>query len=341
MAAERGLDAAASELLVAAQMLLAAQELDEVRAATAHALCLISHCDSLTLYELAGPDRTLVAALRHGDELPTRARRLEAILCARAAETGRAVSTLDVLGHPGEQRLVFEHARQRGLLVARPLEVYGELLGVLAFHFAGRRTLRHGEFDLLERFVDFAAVALANARTRDELRDFAYSDPLTGLGNRRRLEAELERLHDTELSLLLVDFDGLKSVNDALGYARGDALIQAVAGTLAETLGEGELAVRFGGDEFVVVLPGADAEAAAQRAAELTALLDACAVPDDLAPLFRGASVGFASAAAGEDASAALAEASAEMRSRKRRRKTDRERPAKERLELGVRHRTF
>ena len=87
-----------------------------------------------------------------------------------------------------EQRLADAYAREHGLCLVRPLQVYGELLGVLAFHFGGRRTLLHGEFDMLRRFVDFAAVALANAQTRAELRNFAYSDPLTGLGNRRRLE---------------------------------------------------------------------------------------------------------------------------------------------------------
>jgi diguanylate cyclase (GGDEF)-like protein len=341
MAGEQGLDPSAAELLVVVQTLLAAQELDDVRAATAHAVRLISRCDSLTLYELEGPDRTLVATLRHGDELRSHERDIEEILCARAAKRGGTVSTLDRLGHPEEPRLAFDHARQHGLLLARPLQVCGELIGVLAVHFAGRGTLLHREFDVLGRFVDFAAVALANARTREELRGFAYSDPLTGLGNRRRLDAELERLHGTELSLLLVDFDGLKSVNDTLGYERGDALIEAVAGRLAATICEGELAVRFGGDEFVVVLPGVVGEAAARRAEELTATLDACALPDDLAALFRGASVGFASAAAGDDVWAALIAASAAMRSRKRRRKTDRERLADETFEPGLRFGEF
>jgi GGDEF domain-containing protein len=61
-----------------------------------------------------------------------------------------------------------------------------------------------------------------------------------------------------ELSLLLIDFDGLKGVNDALGYDRGDALIAAVGVALAANVNEGELAARLGGDEFVVVLPEAD-----------------------------------------------------------------------------------
>jgi GGDEF domain-containing protein len=90
-------------------------------------------------------------------------------------------------------------------------------------------------------------------------------------------------LRDSELSLLLIDFDGLKGVNDALGYDRGDALIAAVGMALAANVNEGELAARLGGDEFVVVLPeamGACAEAGrgTDRGARRVA------VPGDLEP---------------------------------------------------------
>ena len=327
MGRDRSFDPSASELLVAVQMLLAARELDDVRAATLHAVRLISRCDSVALYELDAPDRRLVATRRDGEELGSTARALEQSLAARVLETGRTVSTLDRLEYEAVQLLADAYVTQNGLCLARPLQVYGELLGVIAFHFADRTTLLHSEFDMLRRFVDFAAVALANARTRAELRSFAYSDPLTGLGNRRRLEAEFPRLQGAGLSLLLVDFDGLKAVNDALGYERGDALIRAVAVRLASTVSGGELAVRFGGDEFVIILPGANRETAARRAEELTAILDGCSLPADLASLFRGASVGYASAGAGEDVWKVLSRASTEMRSRKRRRKTDREQP--------------
>ena len=92
---------------------------------------------------------------------------------------------------------------------------------------------------------------------------------------------------------------------------------------LAGNVNEGELAARLGGDEFVVVLPEANGEQARRRAEELTAVLDAVGVLDDLQSLFYGASVGAATAVPGEDSRAVLRRASNEMRSRKRRRKTD------------------
>jgi GGDEF domain-containing protein len=98
---------------------------------------------------------------------------------------------------------------------------------------------------------------------------------------------------------------------------------------------EGELAARLGGDEFVVVLPAADGQRARMRAEELTQVLDAVAVPDDLHSLFHGASVGAATGVAGEDSRAVLRRASNEMRSRKRRRKTDRDVLAREGSLLG------
>ena len=182
----------------------------------------------------------------------------------------------------------------------------------VTLHYDGRPALVEAEFDALRTFADYAAIALYNAHARQDLRDFAYTDPLTGLASRRQLDVELTRLRDSELSLLLINFDGLKGVNDALGYGRGDALIAAVGEALAANVNEGELAARLGGDEFVVVLPEADGQRARRRAEELTAVLDGVAVPGDLESSFQGASVGAATAVPGEDSQAVLRRASNE-----------------------------
>ena len=315
-------DASASELLAVVHTLLGAQELDDVLAATAHGLRLISRCDSLTLYEQVGHDRPFEVTFSRGDELASGAQALQERLCAHVARTGRTISTLDRLVDEEEQRLA-ERVSREGLVLARPMQVYGQLRGVLVQHFHGRTALLQAELDAVRRFVDFAAVAVVNARTRAELHGFAYSDPLTGLANRRRLETEFARLEGMEVSLLLVDFDGLKAVNDTLGYDRGDLLIRTVAIGIAATVSGDELACRLGGDEFVVVLPGIAHDAAVRRAEELTEILDTCRLPEDVEALFRGASVGYASAGADEDLWRVLSRATTEMRSRKRRRKSD------------------
>ena len=165
-------------------------------------------------------------------------------------------------------------------------------MGVIASHYrrpdgVERRRVRHAA--ALRRRG--GGRALQRPRPPD-LRDFAYTDPLTGLASRRRLDVELAKHKHSALSLLLIDFDGLKAVNDTLSYDRGDVLIQTVGAVLAANVNEGEVAARLGGDEFVVVLPGCDEPTARMRAEEVTQLLDGLAVPEDLESLFHGASVG-------------------------------------------------
>jgi diguanylate cyclase (GGDEF)-like protein len=311
------------------RQLFEADALDDVRAATAHGARLISPYDALTLRE-HGISGLPEVTMRRGEELDANAKALERHLCQEAAERGRMVSTLDRLESHQAQSLADAYVRQYGLCITRPLRVFGEEFGLLTLHYNGRPALFDAELDALGTFADWAAIALYNARARQDLRDFAYTDALTGLGSRRQLDIELTRLRDSELSLLLIDFDGLKAVNDALGYDRGDELIATVGAALAANVNEGELAARLGGDEFVVVLPDADAQRARMRAEELTQVLDAVAVPDDLHSLFHGASVGAATGVPGEDSRAVLRRASNEMRSRKRRRKTDRDVLARE-----------
>jgi len=306
------------------QILLAAEGVDDVRAAVAHGARLISPYDTLSVYEVP-ESSTLELTLRRGQELGPSAGAVEALLCGKTGKTGKTGSTLDRFVNEHDQALVDEYMRRQGLCLSRSLHAYGEFIGVLVFHYPNRSALAEVEFDALRRFVDCAAVALSNARTRSDLRNFAYTDPLTGLANRRRLESEFASLAGTQLSLLLIDFDGLKSVNDTLGYERGDALIATVGEKLLGSANPGELVVRLGGDEFVVIMPNLTGEQARIRAEEMTRILDRLALPEDLERLFHGASVGPATAEAGEGPWEVLRRASAEMRSRKRRRKTDRE----------------
>ena len=225
---------------------------------------------------------------------------------------------------PGVEALAASYRLRQGLCLVRPLSAHSNLVGVICFHFAGRGALPDAEFDSLRKFCDSAATALYNARVRAGLHRMAYTDPLTGLPNRRRLEEEIARLRGEEVSVLVVDFDGLKNVNDLLGYDRGDALITLIGASLQSNLREQDLAVRLGGDEFVVLLPHTEERIALIRTKELLVALDALEVPDDIRPHFRGASVGCATAGPGEDLQVTLRRASDEMHARKRRRKSDR-----------------
>ncbi|WP_199441272.1 GGDEF domain-containing protein [Umezawaea beigongshangensis] len=141
----------------------------------------------------------------------------------------------------------------------------------------------------------------------------ALQDPLTGLPNRRALDEKLRTLVTGQahpLSVALVDLDGFKTVNDRHSHADGDDVLRVIASTLRQALRGDDVVARYGGDEFVVLLPGAPlpaAEAALWRAVEAVA-----ALPFDLS---RGVtlSVGVVSVRPKESANQALSRADSAM----------------------------
>lgn len=130
-----------------------------------------------------------------------------------------------------------------------------------------------------------AVVALENARLHGMVERQALVDGLTGLANRRAASdavhaeaARAERL-ETPLSLVLADIDGFKDVNDVHGHAVGDEVLRAFAEVLRETLRESDVAGRWGGEEFLLLLPGADEEGAVQLAERVRLGLAARRIP--------------------------------------------------------------
>jgi diguanylate cyclase (GGDEF)-like protein len=108
-----------------------------------------------------------------------------------------------------------------------------------------------------------------------ELRRLSRSDRLTGLPNRTYLEERLvaefarARRYEEPLALAILDVDHFKRFNDTWGHAAGDIVLQAVGQTLRESIRESDVAVRYGGEEFVLLLPGMDSAAAVERAERL------------------------------------------------------------------------
>jgi diguanylate cyclase (GGDEF)-like protein len=119
----------------------------------------------------------------------------------------------------------------------------------------------------------------------DRLEGLAATDPLTGLANRRAFESRLDELfsgsarHAFDLSVLAIDLDGLKTVNDTLGHPAGDELIQTAARVLRDTCRRADVPARIGGDEFAVLLPHTDAPHAALVAQRLRQRFDDAARP--------------------------------------------------------------
>jgi diguanylate cyclase (GGDEF)-like protein len=145
--------------------------------------------------------------------------------------------------------------------------------------------------------VENAALRADEQLRLTQLASEAHHDPLTGLANRRRLIEELERTvygdGDQNCAVLMLDLDRFKEINDSFGHSVGDDLLCLVGPRLQQALAPGDLLARMGGDEFAVLLPGADAARSREVAAELGAALRDEFVLDGM-PLHVDASIGIA-----------------------------------------------
>jgi diguanylate cyclase (GGDEF)-like protein len=129
----------------------------------------------------------------------------------------------------------------------------------------------------LKMLAENISLALGNLRLRDALREMAMGDALTGLANRRHLEAVLElRLDEARrlgrsISCLMVDVDHFKHFNDQFGHEAGDAVLRAMGDVLAHSTRESGVAFRYGGEEFLLLMPELSSELAMRRAEEIQA----------------------------------------------------------------------
>jgi diguanylate cyclase (GGDEF)-like protein len=149
----------------------------------------------------------------------------------------------------------------------------GEPIGVLNIESRRGHRLDQEDLRLAQNIAVHLELLMRQVELTEQLERQALSDPLTGLPNRRALSEYLQRaLRDRRVetvSVMLIDFDGFKPLNDTRGHLFGDAVLQAVAERLARSLRPGDLLARYGGDEFAVVLIGVDWGQAREIAARL------------------------------------------------------------------------
>ncbi len=116
------------------------------------------------------------------------------------------------------------------------------------------------DWDIFRALASLAEAALKRVRLLGEVRSLSLTDPLTGLANRRQMEVVLERAwaaarRGEPLTLVVVDLDDFKAVNDGQGHLAGDRILRSVADAMRQEVRGSDLVVRYGGDEFVVILP--------------------------------------------------------------------------------------
>jgi diguanylate cyclase (GGDEF)-like protein len=195
-----------------------------------------------------------------------------------------------------------------------PLVARGRALGIVEVTTRRANAFSSSQVALARMLADEASMALDNARLHEEIRYQAYHDPVTGLANqlgfREHLAETTSAAGESTVALLFIDLDDFKEVNDQFGHTAGDGLLRGVAERLVSITRGDDIAARFGGDEFAILLPAiaenSDAELVAQR------VVDVLARPFVLAG--RGvriaASVGIATSdVSGADAEALLRDA--------------------------------
>ena len=273
-----------AQLTALGQHLQACQTAAEVFGVIQHAMSKLFPADSGALMTL-NSSRNLMEAVAIWGDAPPKQRVFAPEDCwafrrSRPHLAASADSPLQCAHLQGERAPV---------ALCVPLLAHGDHLGVLQLEFAaagdepddteetGSPHSTRGR--LAVAAAEQIALALANLRLREALRNQSVVDPLTGLFNRRYLEEVLERecrravRAERCLSLLMIDVDHFKRFNDMWGHEAGDAVLRAVAGLLRAHFRGEDVACRYGGEEFVALLTDAPPDATYARAEELRAMI--------------------------------------------------------------------
>lgn len=173
-----------------------------------------------------------------------------------------------------------------------PMQAHGETIGLLHMACNDAQTLQSGRLQALaKRISEQVSLAISNLKLQHKLLIQSTHDPLTRLFNRRYLETTLDReisrarRGEQTLCVMVLDIDHFKKFNDTRGHDAGDALLVHFARLLQEKTRKEDIVCRYGGEEFVIVLPGASAEIGLQHAERLCAATRAMQVNFNGEPL--------------------------------------------------------
>jgi len=160
----------------------------------------------------------------------------------------------------GEGQWFLRDSRSRSAIYA-PLTVERGPIGVLSAYRETAEGFTNADLHLLTVVAHYLASVVEVARLYEELRNLAATDPLTGLANRRafleRIESEIARSRRTgsQFCVVLLDLNHFKTVNDVGGHAMGDQVLRDMADGMVQVIRQSDIAARFGGDEFILLLP--------------------------------------------------------------------------------------
>lgn len=223
--------------------------------------------------------------------------------CGTAAYTRQRVVVADIASHPywAPYKELAAKAELASCWSEPVLSSRGSLLGTFAIYHRQPREPRDSDLRLISYAANLASIAIEHQHNQEELERQAHSDFLTELANRRHFlelaEGELARTlrYGKTFSLLMLDIDHFKAVNDSRGHKAGDVVLQKLARAMQAALREVDVVGRMGGEEFAVILPETNAKEAWEAAERLRLAIAATDIEvDGGAPLRVTVSIGIA-----------------------------------------------
>jgi diguanylate cyclase (GGDEF)-like protein/PAS domain S-box-containing protein len=214
-------------------------------------------------------------------------------------ESGLPMAIPDTSAYPGWIPLP-ENAWAKSY-IGVPLKIHEKVIGFISLFSAEKNYYSIIDSERLKPFANQAAIALENARLYSATQLKAETDELTGLKNRRNFfemgarEVERAARFNHALSVLMIDLDGFKEINDTFGHPVGDRLLKELADVLKSKLRNVDLIARYGGDEFIILLPENDSKGAIDAAERICRNLEQVKIETAQGMAKVTASVGVAS----------------------------------------------
>ena len=157
---------------------------------------------------------------------------------------------------------------KKDFFVTIPLKIEKEIVGVLNINDGEQDSFEESSLEMVLDISDFISMSVSNAILYEQTKQLAVTDGLTGISNRPNMEQALQNefersmRYGAPLSVVLLDVDHFKGVNDTYGHQKGDEILVAVASLLKKVCRTNDIAARYGGEEFLMILPQSNAQGA-------------------------------------------------------------------------------
>lgn len=191
---------------------------------------------------------------------------IDAVLIKEAVSTKNIVKVHDI-----RRDFRFKNIKNNlSSVLSFPLKIKSEIIGIMTLYFDEKESLEKSNTDLISVIADQVSMAIFNAKEFSDAKESAAIDKLTGLYNRGHFTPSLTKMmkdvtKEDPLSLAMIDIDDFKHYNDSMGHIKGDELIKEIAELIRSETSSEEIPGRYGGEEFIVIFPGADNNKAIEK----------------------------------------------------------------------------